>query len=246
MRKIVVINQKGGTGKTTTSATIAAGLCRHNKKVLLIDMDPQGGLGIWHNLRFRHNLFHLLVENTDLDKCLYPVNDHLWLIPSNKTLAQAEIFMATRNDREKTLIRAMENLDGMDYVILDCAPSLNLLNLNAMLYADEAFVPVAMDYFSLIGAREVIDNLEWIQAKMGHKLKIGMIIPTFYDKRDRKSQEVLESLNNRFGQNVSNPVRKNVKLSEAVGVHQDIFTYAPKSYGAEDYDKIVRKVLNGE
>ncbi len=246
MRKIVVINQKGGAGKTTSAAMLAVGLSRKGKKVLLVDLDPQGNVAVWFDIPYEKNLYHLLVENAGFDECSYPLNNNLLVTPSDKTLAQSEIVMAGMGEgREKVLSKALAPVSNADFVILDCAPSLNLINLNAMLYSTEAVVPVSMDYLSLVGAREVIDNLTWVRDKMGHEVKVSMVIPTFYDKRDRKSQEVLETLSRHFGDKVTTPVRKNVTLAESVGAHQDIFTYAPKSYGAEDYMKIVDRALNG-
>jgi chromosome partitioning protein len=244
VKKIVVINQKGGTGKTTTAAMLAVGLARSGKKTLLIDLDPQGSLAVWFNLPFGINLYHALTGEAEITDCLYPLGNQLTLIPSNKTLAQAELFLATSEGRERILGEKLEQLGEYDYVIIDCAPSLNLLNVNALLYADEAYVPVSMDYLSMIGAKEVVDNLNWLHQKMDAAVKIGMVIPTFYDRRDRKSQEVMEILDKHFGAVVCLPIRKNVKLAEAVGAHTDIYTYAPRSHGAVDYQLLVERVLD--
>lgn len=246
MRKIVVINQKGGAGKTTTAATLASGLARKGRSVLLIDLDPQGSLAVWFALSFGKSLYHALTKEADAHDCLYPVADGLDLLPSNKTLAQAELTLATRPERERALEEILAPINGYDYVILDCAPSLTILNINGMLYADEAYVPVSMDYLSLVGAREMLDNVRWLREKLGATLAIGSIIPTFYDKRDRKSQDVIETLRKHFGDQVADPIRKNVKLAEAVGAHKDIFSFAPGSYGATDYEKLVTRTLHGE
>ena len=244
MKKIAVLNQKGGTGKTTTAAMIASGLSRRGKNILLVDLDPQGSLAIWFNLKPVKSMYHIIAEGADWKDCALDVKEGLLVIPSNRTLAQAEIGLASAKNRELALKTALQSVSNIDYVILDCAPSLNLLNLNAMMYSDMVFVPVAMDYFSLIGVKEVLYNLKLVNKRMGHGLKIGMVIPTFYDGRDRKSREVLSILHKHFKGVVSDPVRKNVKLSEAVGAHMDIFEFAPDSHGAQDYSKIIDRMIN--
>jgi chromosome partitioning protein len=128
-------------------------------------------------------------------------------------------------------------------VLLDCAPALNLLNQNALIYAQEAVIPISMEYLAIIGVLQMIENIKMINQLMNHHLEIGLVIPTFYDTRNRKSHEVLESLNKHFPGKITNPVRINVRLSESPSYYQTIYEYAPNCY--LDYKKIARRIING-
>ncbi len=187
----------------------------------------------------------MLIEGAVPHECILEVRENLHLITSNKTLAQAEIILAAQNGREKVLDNVMKNVDTYDYVLLDCAPSLSLLNLNSMIFCDEAIIPVSMDYFSLIGVREAMDNLKMVHSHMGHKIKLTLIVPTFFDRRNRKSFAILEKLQENFADAVSDPISSNVKISEAVSYKEDIFSFAPRSNVASDYKKLVERINHG-
>jgi len=246
MKKIAVINQKGGTGKTTTVANLGSGLAEEGKKVLMVDMDPQGNLGVWFNITPEKTLYHLMVEDASPDECIINIRESLDLLPSNKTAAQAEMILVGQTARESLLSRQLKSLDNYyDYVFLDCAPALNLLNQNALMYAQEALIPISMEYLSLIGVLQMLENVRMINQLLDHKLDIGLVIPTFFDTRNRKSHEVLESLKKHFPDKVTNPVRTSVRISESPSCYQTIYEYAPNSIGAMDYRKIVRRILNG-
>ncbi len=244
MRKIAIINQKGGTGKTTTAANLGVGLARKGKKVILIDTDPQGSLGVWFNVPEGKTLYHVLTNGFGLEGCIYPIMDNLDLIPSNRSLVQAEILLAGRPQRESVLKESLSKIADYDYAILDCAPSLSLLSLNSLIYASEVFIPVSMEYLSMVGAKELLENLKMARELLSHEIKVTMVIPTFYDKRNRKSSEVVSNLDKYFPGLVSSPIRISVRLSESVSYHRDIFSYAPQSSGAEDYEKLVKRVIN--
>lgn len=242
MRRIAIINQKGGTGKTTTAVNLGAGLAMKGYKVLLIDMDPQGNLGVWFNMTNTKSLYHLLVEEAPANSCIVSLKDNLDLLPSTKTSAQAEMILSGQPAREGVLKRKLAGLKGYDYVLLDCAPSLNLLNQNAVTFSEEAFIPVSMEYLSLVGVRQILESLSMVREVLEHPISLTLVIPTFYDVRNRKSHEVLESLKKHFKEKVADPIRSNVRLSEAASYHQDIFSFDPKSYGAEDYMRLVERV----
>ena len=211
----------------------------------MVDMDPQGNLSIWFDVHPQKTLYHLLVEATSPKECIIPIKDGLYLLPSNQTAAQAEMILVGQPARERVLSRSLKMVAGYDYVLLDCAPALNLLNQNALIYAQEAIIPISMEYLSLIGVLQMLENIRMISDILDHQLEIELVIPTFFDKRNKKSYEVLYSLKKHFGEKVTNPVRTNVRLSEAPSYHQSIYEYAPNSHGAVDYRKIVRRILNG-
>ncbi len=245
MRKIAIINQKGGTAKTTTAVNLAAALADRDRKVLLIDMDPQGNVSTWFDVTPHKSLYHLLVEEmTTPQECIAPVRARIDVLPSTKTAAQAELILTGLPGRERVLSRKLAQLSGYDFVLLDCPPSLNLLNQNAMVYADEAFIPVSMDYLALVGVRQMLENLKMVHEILEHQIDITLVIPTFYDGRNRKSREVLEKLELHFDGKVTGPIRANVRLAEAASHHQTIFEYDPNSHGARDYKNLVERVLS--
>ncbi len=245
MRKIAIINQKGGTAKTTTAVNLAAALAEHDRRVLVIDMDPQGNIATWFDVVPRKSLYHLLVEETTTPhECIMPVRERLDILPSTKTAAQAELILTGLPGRERVLTRKLAALSGYDFVILDCPPSLNLLNQNAIVYATEAFIPVSMDYLALVGVKQILENLKMVREVLEHPIDVSLVIPTFYDGRNRKSREVLERLILHFDGKVTEPIRANVRLAEAASHHQTIFEYAPSSYGARDYKNLAQRVLS--
>ncbi len=246
MRKIAIINQKGGTGKSTSALNLAAGLARKGKKVLLIDMDPQGNIATWFDVTPPKTLYHLLIEDgTSAGECIINVRPNLDILPSTKTAAQAEIILTGQPGRERLLSRKLALLKGYDFVLLDCAPSLNLLNQNAVTYATEALIPVSMDYLALVGVKQILENLKLIREILDHKIDVSWVIPTFYDRRNRKSREILDTLQDHFDGKVARPIRINVRLAEAASHHQTIYEYDPSSHGARDYEELTQQLLGG-
>jgi len=140
-----------------------------------------------------------------------------------------------QNRREEILRKRLVNFANDDYVIVDTGPSFSLLNLNALMFATEAWLPVSMDYLSLTGVSQFLDTIKMVEEELSHHLPVRYVIPTFFDGRTRKSNAVLQSLRESFGDAVTLPIRSNVKLSEAASYHQSIFDYAPESAGAEDF-----------
>ncbi len=245
MRKIAIINQKGGTAKTTTAVNLAAALASYDRSVLVIDMDPQGNIATWFDIVPHKSLYHLLVEETTMPhECIIPVRERIDILPSTKTAAQAELILTGLPGRERVLSRKLAHLSGYDFVLLDCPPSLNLLNQNAMVYATEAFIPVSMDYLALVGVKQILENLKMVREILEHPIDVSLVIPTFYDGRNRKSREVLEKLELHFDGKVTDPIRANVRLAEAASHHQTIFEYDPSSYGARDYKNLALRVLS--
>lgn len=243
-RRIAILNQKGGTGKTTTSVNLAAGLAEAGMRVLVIDMDAQGHVGISLGVKGERSLYHLLVEETPPRECAVSVRPNLDIITANESLASAEIMLARMNDgRERVLRRRMDGVDDYDFIIMDCGPSLSLLNMNALTYADKIIVPVSCDFLSLVGVKQILRTLKNVNQLMMHPVSIMGILPTFYDQRNKISNEAVNTLKGHFKDRVLPPIRVNTRLKEAPSHKQSIFEYAPECHGARDYKRLVDWVI---
>jgi len=236
MRKIAILNFKGGTGKTTTAVNLSYALSLKNYKILIIDCDPQGAIGSWLGLNPENTLYNLLTDKARLEDCIYPARSKLDIIASNKYLARIEFKLTKEKEIEKAFSKRLKTLKGYDFIFLDCPPSFSILNLNALEYAEEIFLPVSMDYLALRGVKQVIDLLP-------KNIKLTKIIPTFYDQRTRKSKEILEDLKKFFKNKVTKPIRINVRLSECSSFHKTIFEYDPKSRGSIDYKSLAEEII---
>jgi chromosome partitioning protein len=241
--RLAVFNHKGGTGKTTTAVSVAAGLAEAGKRVLLVDVDAQGNVGVSLGVRGEKTLYHVLVLGVDPGEAAVPVRDKLDVITSNESLAAAELYLAGRPHRDRVLRERMLGADAYDFVILDCSPSLSLLNTNALVYADSVLIPVSCDYLSLVGVKQVIKTLKDVYEHLKHPVQILGVIPTMYDARHKIGREVIETLQQKFGELCLPPVRANTKLREAPASRRSIFEYAADSTGAEDYRAVVQKIL---
>jgi chromosome partitioning protein len=246
MRKVCIINQKGGVGKTTTTINLAAGLASRNKKVLIVDLDPQGNINTNFMQPTVQNLYHVLVENVDPRSVIIPMTDFLHILPSDSSLSKAELILAGTASRETVLRRAMQHITEYDYVLVDCPPSINLLNQNALLYGHEAFIPVATEYLSLDALRKMEKTVNEINELFNHNMHISLIIPTMYDKRIKSSLRTLMELKKGFNSKVSLPIRVNSKLKEAPEKGMTIFDHARSSNGAKDYLALTEKVIANE
>lgn len=248
MRRICIINQKGGVGKTTTAVSIAAGLSRHDKKVLIIDLDPQGNVALCLNVEGEKDLYSVMSEDAELKECTRNLGKNLDIITSTETLAKTEILLAGMKRREYVLRDKLKELNNSDYdyVIIDCPPSMGLLNKNALLYAQEAFIPVSTDHLGFDALTKMQKHIEEINEEFDHSIKITKVIPTLFDKRNKTCRINLDKINNNFYDVVTTAVRINSKLKEAPSVGKSIFSYAPSSNGAKDYMEVVQAVLSEE
>ncbi len=243
-RRIAILNQKGGTGKTTTAVNLAAGAAERGHKVMLIDTDAQGNVGVSVGISGEQSLYHVLVEGADPVEVAVPVRASLDVITSNSTLAAAEIWLANQNPKHRSRVMT-HRLNSMrvsrryDYVVIDCGPSLNLLNQNALSYADEVVIPVTCDYLALVGVKQVLRTIKDIERHLHHAVRISAVLPTFYDARTRLAREVLTTLQGHFKDKCLAPIRTNTRLAEAPSYRKTIFEYAPGSHGARDYARVV-------
>jgi chromosome partitioning protein len=247
-RRIAILNQKGGTGKTTTAVNIAAGVAERGQNVLLIDTDAQGNVGVSLGVSGEQSLYHVLVDGADPTEASVPVRQHLDVITADATLAAAEIWLARQTPETRSRIMTkrlnlMQVSRRYDFVVIDCGPSLNLLNQNALSYADEVVIPVTCDYLALVGVKQVLRTIKDIERHLHHAVRISAVLPTFYDGRTRLAREVLQTLQQHFRHKCLEPIRSNTRLAEAPSHRKSIFEYAPDSHGAADYNRVVDWLL---
>ncbi|MEM1349368.1 MAG: ParA family protein [Myxococcota bacterium] len=243
--RIAVLNQKGGTGKTTTAVTLASGLSEEGFRVLVIDVDSQGHVAVSLGERGERTMYHLLVEDAPLSECVVRARPNMDILCGNETLASTEIFLARLNEgRDRVLRRKLESEHSYDFIIMDCGPSLSLLNMNALTFADHLIVPVSCDFLSLVGVKQLLKTLKNVNQVLMHPVSILGILPTFYDMRNNISDESVKTLRGYFHDKVLPPIRVNTRLKEAPRHRKTIFEYAPESRGAADYRKLVRWVVD--
>jgi chromosome partitioning protein len=246
-RRLAIINQKGGTGKTTTAINLAAGLAERGSDVLLVDLDAQGNVGASLGVRGERSAYHLLCQDppTTLDETIIPVRKHLDVVSADATLALAEVWLARLDGaRDRVLGERLGNLRGRyQYVVLDCGPSLSLLNQNALSFADEVMIPVSCDYLALVGVKQVLQTLKDIDKHLGHTVRIAGVVPTFFDARTRLAREAVETLGGHFKDRLYEPIRRSTRLAEAPSHRQTIFEFAPESSGADDYRRLVDRFV---
>lgn len=246
-RAIAVMNQKGGTAKTTTSVSIAAGLAERGYSTLLVDLDAQGNVGVSLGVNGSKTLYHVLVDGLPAYEAAVPIRKGLDVITSDQSVAAAEIELVNFKDRSRVLTKRMAALMSpqgpYDYIILDCAPSLSLLNQNALTFAQEVIVPVSCDYLSLVGVKQILKTLRHVNEVLLHPIEVLGVLPTFFDVRNRISKEAVLALKEYFKDRVLPPIRVNARLKEAPSHKKTIFEYAPDSHGAKDYAAVVDWVL---
>lgn len=248
MAKIIgIANQKGGVGKTTTAVNLAAALGVLEKKVLIIDADPQAnatsGLGVEE---VRNSTYNLLEHSEKVEDCIYKTSSpNLDIIPSHIDLVAAEIELVDKENREYMLRNALEPIRYQyDFIIIDCAPSLGLITINALTAADSVIVPIQCEYFALEGLGKLLNTIKNVQNIHNPDLSIEGLLLTMYDSRLRLSNQVVEEVNMHFPEMVFETViSRNVRLSEAPSFGESILMYDAESKGAVQYIQLAEEVL---
>ncbi|MDP6956540.1 MAG: AAA family ATPase [Planctomycetota bacterium] len=256
MRRIAVINQKGGVGKTTTCANLGAALARAGQRVVLVDMDPQANLSLHLGAELEAgepSIYSVLLGSTPLAEALRPTaTPGLSLVASHIDLSGAELELAAAIGRESLLRDALNtwaeaadaNDGGVDFLIIDCPPSLGLLSVNALAAVQEVLITLQTEFFALQGMSKLVEVVQLMRRRLNPELEITGILPCLYDSRLRLAREVLGEIRRYFPARVfPRPIRSNVKLAESPSYGQAIFDYAPSSPGAQDYANLAAHML---
>ena len=248
---IAVANQKGGVGKTTTAINLSSCLAAKGKKVLVIDMDPQGntssGFGVNKN-ELENTIYELILGECTIEECLIrDVVDNVSLIPANVNLAAAEIELIDVDRKEYILKNEVDWIkDRFDYIVIDCPPSLSMLTVNAMTTADSVLVPIQCEYYALEGLSQLIHTVNLVRERLNPTLDIEGILFTMYDSRTNLSSQVVENVRSHLDQRIyKTMIPRNIRLAEAPSYGIPINLYDPRSAGAESYMALAEEVING-
>lgn len=249
-RIIAIANQKGGVGKTTTAINLSACLAEKGKRVLSIDMDPQGnmtsGLGV-NKDEVDKTVYDLIIGEAEIEDIICrEVSENLDILPTNIDLSAAEIELIGIDDKEYIIKKEVEKIkDNYDFIIIDCPPSLSMLTINAMTTADSVLVPIQCEYYALEGLSQLIHTIELVQERLNPGLSIEGVVFTMYDARTNLSLQVVENVKDNLNQNIYKTIiPRNIRLAEAPSYGMPINQYDTKSAGAESYRLLAEEVIN--
>jgi len=244
MKIIALINQKGGTAKTTTAINLGSALASLDKKILLIDLDPQANLTYSFGIQSTNGTTADLLQSKQAIQTLLVNKEKLSILPSSSALADLEVALVNKLGRENILKERLVDTKGYDYIFIDCPPSLSILAVNALNASHEVLIPLQMEVLSLQGLTQLQETIQEVKQVLNRKLKIRGIIASMYDSRRKLSKEIMEELRKNVREKVFKTViRECVKIAEAPSFAKSVLAYAPSSNGAKDYMELAKEFL---
>lgn len=238
-----LVNQKGGVGKTTSAVNIAAGLAKHGKRVLVVDIDPQGSATLSLGIKTDKSVYEVLRGNTGVRSAIIK-RDNYDVLPANGRLAKLDAETSGEPGRENLLAESLEPIaKEYDFVLIDCPPSLGLLTLCGLCAADALIIPVQPEILALHGLKQIIETVTKVKKRINPRLVLGGVIITMYDGRKILNRDIFADLKRIYPETFETPIRNNIAIAEAPGSGQDIFEYAPKSNGAADYLAVAEEII---
>ena len=248
MKKVAVFaNQKGGVGKTTCAINVGFELARRDRKILMIDLDPQGNMTTWCGKdpdSCEKTIYDVLKTESKIQDIMIEIDENIQLVPSNILLASIEREIIAAIGYERILKKALKPvLDSFDHIIIDCPPSLGSLTINGLVAGDEVYIAAACEHLSVIGTNKLLETIDAVRENYNPKLEVGKVIPTMYSNTVLAS-EMVKQLSAFFGNVLAETkIRRNVKIGESSAMGQSVMQYAPDSIGAEDFSNLVEELI---